>query len=206
MLSSRDVPRTRKSPSQRRAEILGQASRIALADGLERVTLKAVAEPLGVQPSLIHHYFASAESLVVAAFELAIAGERQQLFATTGTPTERLAALITHLESDSAWELARLWMNARNLSRFRPELASAVVQQESLDRQEMVALLNEGVAANEFTCTDTLAACVRIFIAIDGLGAYANNLGSFTHPAYTHFLSDVTAWATGIPVAQLRAG
>lgn len=197
--------RTRKDPTERRQEILRQAASIALERGLECVTLRAVAEPLGVRASLVHHYFSSAEALVVAAFELAISGEREVLFSAKGTPTDRLATLIRRVQDGAGDELARFWLNARNLSRFRSDLALALAEQESLDRRELVGLLDDGVAVGEFACSDTLGACVRIFTAIDGRGAYVNNLGEFHHPAYVHFVTDVAAWAVGVPVEELRA-
>ncbi len=204
MVSPARATRTRKAPTERRQQILDRAAEIAVAHGLESVTLRAVAEPLGVQPSLVHHYFSSSEALVIAAFERAISIERTTLFASEGAPTRRLATMIRRVESGDAIDLARFWLNARNLSRFRPELARAVAEQERLDRDELVAILQAGVAAEEFTCPDPLVACIRIFIAIDGVGAYANDLGDFAHPAFDHFVTDVAAWAIGLAPDVLR--
>ncbi len=196
--------RSRETPARRREQILDHAARIAIAHGLESVTLRAVAEPLGVQPSLVHHYFSSSEALVIAAFERAIATERSGLFDSAGSPTRRLATMIRRVESGDANHLARFWLNARNLSRFRPELARSVAEQERLDRDALVAILREGVASGEFACPDPLVACIRIFIAIDGVGAYANDLEDFAHPAFRHFVTDVAAWAVGVAPEGLR--
>ena len=62
MSSPLDAAR-RKPPKERRAEIIEAAAGIALADGLERVTARRVAEALGVFPGLVNHYFGSADDL-----------------------------------------------------------------------------------------------------------------------------------------------
>ena len=76
MVSSAPVARSRKRPSERRAEIVREAAGIALTDGLERITLRAVAERLGVRPGLITHYFPVAEDLVIAEIGRASCRER----------------------------------------------------------------------------------------------------------------------------------
>lgn len=196
--------RARKDPGERRAEILEAAARLALEEGLERITLRAVADRLGVRPGLISHYFPAAEDLVVAAVSLALAGEREQLLPLEGAPLARMAFLVRRVESGAADELARLWLNARHLARFIPALASAIEEQESLDRDRMMALIEDGVASGDFHPADAYAACVRIFIAIDGFGAYVNSEVLFEHPAFLHFVSETAERELGLPGGALR--
>ncbi|MFB8144153.1 TetR family transcriptional regulator, partial [Streptomyces parvus] len=75
MSSSVQRPRVRKSPAARRAEIVDAAAAVALAEGLECVTLRRIGDDLGVRPGLISHYFPSAEELVAEAFGSAASGE-----------------------------------------------------------------------------------------------------------------------------------
>lgn len=203
MVSSGEPSRVRKHPEERRAEILAEAARIALEEGLERITLRAVAEGLGVRPGLISHYFPAAEDLVVAAFLVAVSAERERLQTGEGDPLERLAAFVRRIEEEST-ELARLWLNARHLARFTPALADAIEEQEALDRGRLISLIEEGREAGLFAVDDPLAACVRIFMAADGFGAYANNAAPFEHAAYLHFVADVAEWALGIEPGALR--
>ncbi|MFB7594020.1 TetR family transcriptional regulator [Streptomyces sp. NPDC056160] len=79
-MTSRPRPaRIRKQPGERRAEIVRTAARIALEEALERVTLRRVADELGVRPGLVGHYFPAAGDLVSEAFTHAATGERAAL-------------------------------------------------------------------------------------------------------------------------------
>ncbi len=205
MVSSPTSQRVRKLPNERRAEILTEASSIALNEGLERITLRAVADRLGVRPGLISHYYPAAEDLVIAAFVQAVSAEREELFPNTGTPLDRMVHLLSRIEGAGAFELSRLWLNARHLCRFSPALAEALQAQEYLDRTRLTALIEDGVASGNFVVDDPFAACIRILVAIDGVGAYVNNAGSFDYEAFTRFVTDVAEWSLGIPAGGLRA-
>lgn len=204
-MSSAVAPRVRKRPEERREEILATAADIALTEGLERITLRAVADRLGVRPGLITHYFPAAEDLVVAAFARAASGERAQLFPRDGTATTRLARLVAGYESPDSWDLARLWLNARHLSRFTPALDEAVVEQEALNQVSLVEIIRQGVAAGEFADVDPVDACTRIFMAVDGQSSYVNNTRERPGDMPEHFVSDVAEWTLGLEPGALRA-
>ncbi|MFJ5957720.1 TetR/AcrR family transcriptional regulator [Paenarthrobacter sp. NPDC092416] len=205
MVSSPTSQRVRKLPDERRAEILSEAASIALSDGLERITLRAVADRLGVRPGLISHYYPAAEDLVIAAFVRAVSEEREELFPDDGNPMARMAHLISRIEGNGGFELTRLWLNARHLCRFTPALAEALEAQEYLDRTRLTSLIEDGIASGDFVVDDPFAACIRIFVAIDGVGAYVNNVGSFEYQAFTRFVTDVAEWSLGMPAGVLRA-
>ena len=195
----------RKRPEERREEILATAADIALTEGLERITLRAVADRLGVRPGLITHYFPAAEDLVVAAFTRAAAGERAQLFRNDGTATAAPCAhLVAGYESEESWDLARLWLNARHLSRFSRALNEALVEQEVLNQAGIVDIIEQGVAANEFADVDTHTAGTRILMAVDGQSASVNDGGEPPHAPYGHFVSDVAEWTLGLHPGTLR--
>lgn len=199
-----EAARSRKPAAERRAEIVAEASAIALEEGLERITLRAVADRLGVRQGLIGHYFPAAGELVAEAFSAAVTGERERLMGGSGTPRERVAALVRRVEGHESVDLARLWLNARHLARRDTRLADEIEAQEALDRGRLEALVSEGIGAGEFPIADAGGACVRIFMAVDGFGAYANNPAAFEEPAYAHFVSDVAAWALGVDPGVLR--
>lgn len=194
----------RKDPEERRAEILAEAARIALSEGLERITLRGVAERLGVRPGLIGHYFPAVQDLVVAAFELAIEGEREAMFPGAGSASEQLAHLVHRIESRQADDLARLWLNARHLSRFSEPLLTSIEEQEGLDRARLTALIHAGVTAGEFATDDAEAACIRIFMAIDAFGCYVNDRGPFAGEAFSRYVADVAIWTLGLDPARFN--
>jgi AcrR family transcriptional regulator len=204
MLSSAPQQRIRKAPEKRRAEIVAEAARIALLDGLERITVRAVAENLGVRPGLISHYFPATEDLVIAAFVSAISQEREELLPDAeGDPLTSIARMVARVESHQADDLSRLWLNARHLCRLIPALAAALEEQEALDRARLTAIVEAGVASGEFDVSDPFDACIRILVAIDGVGAYINNTAPFPHSAFTHFVTDITEWALALPKGRL---
>ncbi|MFB7381552.1 TetR/AcrR family transcriptional regulator [Kitasatospora purpeofusca] len=180
MTSRPQAARTRKPPGERRAEILHTAARIALDEGLERITLRRVADELGVRPGLIGHYFPAADDLVSEAFAHAAAQEREALLPPGAheadrSPTARLAGFLVRLTGADCLDLSRLWLNARHLSRFRPGLRATVREQESLTRTALTGLVEEGVRRGEFRTDDPLGATLHILVTVDGLGAYAND-------------------------------
>jgi AcrR family transcriptional regulator len=197
--------RTRKRPEERREEILSHAAAIALEEGLERITLRAVADRLGVRAGLITHYFPAAEDLVIDAFARAAVLEREQFFPSDGAPLQRLGHFVAHIESGASAPLARLWLNARHLSRFSPALNAALEEQDALDRVRLTAIIEDGIASGDFPDADAESACIRIFIAVDGGGSYVNSTADWAHPAHRQVVADVAEWALGLEPRTLRA-
>ncbi|MFP3464143.1 TetR family transcriptional regulator [Leifsonia sp. SIMBA_070] len=203
MESSAPPPRTRKQPEERREEILAAAASIALEQGLERITLRAVANRLGVRPGLISHYFPAAEDLVDEAFARAAVIERERFFPEYGRPIERLAHFVGHIRSGASLPLARLWLNARHLSRFTPSLDATLTEQDALDRSRLRSLIEDGIASGDFADVDAEAASIRILIAVDGSGSYVNSTEDLTQPAHAQFVADVSEWILGLAPGTL---
>ncbi|MEV0320224.1 TetR/AcrR family transcriptional regulator [Streptomyces sp. NPDC050658] len=180
---SKDRPKqTRKPPQERRAEIVRTAARVALAEGLELITLRRVADELGVRPSLIGHYFPAADDLVAEAFTHAATAERDSLLpeAEQGLePVDRLALFLVRITGGDYTDLSRLWLNARHLSRFKTPLRRAVGAQEAVTRGALVELIEEGGLD---AAGGALRAALHILVAVDGMGAYSNADGDGDDP------------------------
>lgn len=204
MTSTPARQRTRKSPQARRTEILAAASAIALDEGLERITLRAVAERLDVRPGLVTHYFPVAEELVVEAFVNAASEQREHLFRDDGSALQRIARFVAHADGSAALPLARLWLNARHLSRFIPGLAAALEEQEKLDESRLRQVIEASIADGDVAPRDAGDTAIRILMALDGKGAYANDRTPYTDEVYLHFVSDYAEWALGLPPGRLR--
>lgn len=204
MASSTDRPRTRKSPHERRAEILDAAATIATDEGLERITLRAVADRLGVRPGLVTHYFPVAEELVVEAFVQAASAHRENMFPAGGSPLQQLHHFVTVTDRDDSLPPARLWLNARHLSRFVPGLAVALSEQQRLDEARLGQIIEAAITEGSIRPLDVADTAVRILMALDGKGAYANDITPYTEAGFEYFVSDYTEWALGLTPGRLR--
>lgn len=212
-MSTSAKKQVRKPAAERKREIVEHAAAIALEFGLERVTVRAVAESLGVRPGLIGHYFPAVEAMVVAAFELAAEGEREYLVppASAGSVIDRLAGFAAYATAKEAEPLARLWLNARNLCRFVPPLEAAVTRQEHKSETLVRALVAEGLADGSLRGVDPKVAAVQMLIAFDGVGSYANSYvpllsaveSDGTAAAFETFVARVTELACGLPQGEL---
>ncbi|MFB7213508.1 TetR/AcrR family transcriptional regulator [Streptomyces sp. NPDC056255] len=177
MSSSPQRKRIRKSPSDRRAEIVDAAAAVALTEGLECITLRRIGEQLGVRPGLISHYFPAVEDLVAEAFGTAAHAELNTLLPAepeAKSPTDRLARFFALATGPAYDDISRLWINARHLSRYRPALRDRVGHQETLWRGRLEDLVRDGVRCGEFRTADPYVTTVQILVVIDGLGAHAN--------------------------------
>lgn len=170
----------RKSAAERRREIVAAAAQVGLEEGLECVTRQRIADGLGVQSGLIHHYFPVIEELVAEAFTSATTAELDGLLPEAEaepaghgalSALQRFFTLISGAEFDN---VSKLWLNARHLSRYRPVLHDQVVSQELRWCRRIEQIITQGVQEQTFHCKDPWAAAVRILAVVDGAGAYIN--------------------------------
>ncbi|MEU2561546.1 TetR family transcriptional regulator C-terminal domain-containing protein [Streptomyces longispororuber] len=199
--------RTRKSPTERRAEIVAAAARVALAEGLECITLRRVAEELDVRPGLISHYFPAVDDLVAEAYGTAVGAELDELLPADragATPTRHLARFLTRTTGEAYDDISRLWLNARHLSRYRPALRDRVAVQETAWRDRLEGLIREGVREGEFRTADPLVTAIQILVVLDGLGMLVNSGGSADDPPAVRLLPLTTAERElGLPAGAL---
>ncbi|MEU6525051.1 TetR family transcriptional regulator C-terminal domain-containing protein [Streptomyces sp. NPDC046924] len=188
MTSRGPEKRVRKAPAERRSEMVTAAARIGLVEGLECVTLRRVADELGVRPGLVGHYFPAADRLVAEAFTSATLAELDSLLPEPpadpgpapapapgpGDAVRVLRRLFSLTSSADFDDVSRLWLNARHLARYRPVLREHVVEQDLLWCRRIERVVATGVAAGDFRCADPWASAVRIHVAIDGTSAYVN--------------------------------
>ncbi|GAA0315676.1 hypothetical protein GCM10010302_63460 [Streptomyces polychromogenes] len=217
MSSSVPRKRVRKSPDARRAEIVEAATQVALAEGLECVTLRRIADELAVRPGLISHYFPSVEDLVAEAFGSAASAELDRLVpdgvgngSGAGTvagaepPTRRLARFLAHTTGDAYDAISRLWINARHLSRYRPVLRDRVAEQEAAWRGRLEGLIREGVERGEFRTPDPYVTTIQILVVLDGLGAHANTDTTGRPAAVARMAVTTAEQGLGLPPGALE--
>jgi AcrR family transcriptional regulator len=169
-------PARRKPPLERRTEIVQVASVLALAEGLESLTLRRVADALGVVPGLVNHYFRSVEDLVAEAFAAAAHDEFSTLFDevdAAGTPLRRMRALIALLVSDERDDISLLWIDAWNASRRSPALHAEVSRLMLVWQERIAELISAGVTDGVFCAADPPAAATRIMAISDAFSLQA---------------------------------
>ncbi|MFG2973772.1 TetR/AcrR family transcriptional regulator [Streptomyces sp. NPDC048331] len=226
MSSSVQRKRIRKSPEARRAEIVETAAVVALAEGLECLTLRRIADELAVRPGLISHYFPSVEDLVAEAFGTAAGAELEVLLppvaeapaapaATTSaagsvgagagasTPTGRLARFFARTSGEDYDGISRLWINARHLSRYRPPLRDRVAEQEAAWRGRLEEVIREGVECGEFRTEEPHVTAIQILVVLDGLGAHANTEDRGRPEAVTRMAVTTAERELGLPHGAL---
>jgi AcrR family transcriptional regulator len=186
--------RVRRSPADRRAEILDAATRLALGRGLDHVTLRSIAEELGVAGSLVSHYFPAVDELLAEVF-----GQVEQL----DSPRGQLAGFLQRLTDSERDAISALWMDAWHAGRRRPALADEVSRQTSLWTERLAALVQRGRAAGEFDTTDPRATAARIMAVVDGLTVQASLRDTIDYESVEQLVFQVAEREVGLPPGSL---
>ena len=166
--------RTRKSPTERSAEILAAATELARDQGLSALTLRAVAERAGVASGLIAHYHPSVDDLVARVYSDLVATEIrevEELIAEHDRPAGRMAALIETLLDGTREDLTVVWVEAWALGRRSPALAAAVRIQMDAWHSLVGAVIDAGQATGDFATAISSDAAWQLLGMIDGLNA-----------------------------------
>lgn len=199
----------RRSAEDRRAEIVAAAGALALSDGLESLTLRRVAEALGVVPGLVNHYFPAVDDLVAEAFGTAAAAELDGVLAAVDAasgPVARMRRLVAELVADDRDAISLLWIDAWHAARRRPVLRGEVTRQMLAWRDRIAGLVHAGVAEGAFRCADPTAAAVRILAVVDGLSVQAVMRSGADHAAVRELLVRTAERELALDPGALRPG
>ncbi|MFI9630605.1 TetR/AcrR family transcriptional regulator [Streptomyces sp. NPDC052042] len=196
---------TRRSPEERRREIIDAALTLADTLGLDRITSRDVANKLGVTSGLIHHYFPTVDDLVVAAFtQTASAQNDQDEDACRNLPpTDALRALLQRSLSMGSAN-ARVWMSAWVAAPRRPELAREVDRQMIAGLETLTDLLRRGHDADVFRVPDPAASALRILVLVDGVLVQVSMRSETTYGDVHALVWDTVEREVGLPGGSLR--
>ena len=162
----------RLSPDERRQAIIDATLAVARRQGLGATTVRDVATEMGTSSGLIHHYFASMDEVLAAAFEHAAGGDLAKARAAidaAGGPAAQLDAFIESYAPVQADWTMQLWLDAWAEAARRPAL-QAVSRRLNLEWQSLVrGVIERGVAGGVFTTDDPEAAAWRLLSVLDGL-------------------------------------
>jgi AcrR family transcriptional regulator len=152
-------PRPNSRAEQRRqteARILDAASRVFVADGYERTTIRAVASAAGVDAGLVMHYFGSKQELYRRVIDAAPVPE------LSGTPAEAveqiLAGVADRLVSEPVASLALLRSMLTNpeaanaastgIARYEAQIAQAIPAGDADLRAAIIVAITLGITVS----------------------------------------------------------
>ena len=151
---------------------MAAALRVATAKGLANTTVRDVAAEMGTSSGLIHHYFASMDDVLAAAFEEAAGADLANTKAAMRACSNASARLSTFFASYTRTEEYRafqMWLDAWAEASRRPALG-ATSRRLNVAWHELIATtLIEGVNEGVFVCHDPAATAWRVLSLLDGL-------------------------------------
>ena len=160
------------SPEQRRATIVEAALAVAQRKGLAGTTVRDVAAEMGSSSGLIHHYFASMDDVLAAAFEKVAARDLATTVAAMTAATDPAAALVAFFQAyapvEADWAF-QLWLDAWAEAARRPAVRATSARLNLAWHDHLQDTIEAGVADGSFVCADASGAAWRIMSLIDGL-------------------------------------
>jgi AcrR family transcriptional regulator len=188
------------APDQRRDAIVAAALDVAVDKGLASTTVRDVAARMGTSSGLIHHYFASMDDVLAAAFELVATqdlGTSARAMADADAPLEALRIFFrTYTPADKDWAF-QLWLDAWAEAGRRPAV-QATSRRLNLEWQALLErTIRDGVASGAFTCPDPAGAAWRILSLLDGLALQVVAHGT------TISREDAVSWSMGAAEREL---
>ena len=169
----------------RRSDIVEAVFRIIAVDGLERASLREVADEAGLAVGSVRHYFAGSEELLKHSFATVVdrimvrltAALPPMRAATAGTGEHREAVLtllgeFLPLDEERAVDIC-VWMAFRNAARIRPFLTPVADR----SHREVAAVVGQVITAVVTDDGDGQHSLVveaeRLLATIDGLCMHA---------------------------------
>jgi AcrR family transcriptional regulator len=200
------------SVAERREELLRACVEQIEARGVAAVRIADVASVLGVSNALVLYHFSTKEKLVAAAFAHAAEDDLAHLRKLLGrrtTALRRLRSAVRWYAPTGQAKGWRLWIEGW-ASALRDATLRDVTRE--LDRQWKAALaevIQEGVAAGEFTCPDPVGSALRLTALLDGLAIQLTSYaGAVPRVRAQQWVDDALARELGLEreelVAQVR--
>ncbi|MEO8850150.1 MAG: TetR/AcrR family transcriptional regulator [Allobranchiibius sp.] len=164
--------RERKDADVRRVEILDATIGQIEEHGTALLRIADVAAALEVSPALIVYHFQTKEDLIAQAFASAAQRDLDKLIELTEvdeSALERLRVALAWYAPTGRAKGWRLWIEGWAEGLRQPILQQVGSDFDAAWRGALIAIIEEGVAAGEFSTTDAFGAAWRITALLDGL-------------------------------------
>jgi AcrR family transcriptional regulator len=188
------------TPDRRREAIIDAALVVMTRKGMAGTTVRDVADEMGTSSGLIHHYVASMDDLLAAAFEQVAS---QDLEATRAgmaqgrDACQRLALFFgNYARADEDWAF-QMWLDAWAEAARRPAVRAVSHRLNVAWQRLLVDAIEEGVQEGAMACEDPEATAWRIVSLLDGL-----SLQAVAHRASVDRES-VTRWGAAYAESEL---
>lgn len=185
----------KKSPADRRTEIMAATLDLISEKGIGALRAADVAQRLGVSTGLIFYHFATLEDLVVRAFEFAAERDLSRINAAVtvdaGSVAGRLRTVLREYGPTGSAPGWRLWIEALSASLRTPALRELVATMDTRWRDTIADLIAEGDVTGEFRCPDPHGAAWRITSMLDGLAVQAVTFDGAVTPQQIDAWTDV---------------
>jgi AcrR family transcriptional regulator len=183
---------TRMTPGERREAIVAAALSVALEKGLASTTVRDVAAAMGTSAGLIHHYFASMDDVLAAAFEEAAAADLSGTESAMGSCSDapgRLSKFFAAYARIDEYGSFQMWLDAWAEASRRPALGATSRRLNVAWQQLIVTTIVSGINEGTMTCDDPEATAWRALSLLDGL-----SMQLAAHPGVIE-RADVLDWA-----------
>lgn len=190
----------RLAPAQRRDAIVRAALDVMVRKGMAETTVRDVAEAMGTSSGLIHHYFASMDDLLAAAFERAaqqdLTATREAMARCPGAVARLAAFFVTYARAEQDWAF-QLWLDAWAEAARRPAVQETSRRLNVAWQQLLEETIRAGVGEGVLHCADPAGAAWRILSLLDGLA-----LQTVAHPGAVDRFA-VVSWSVALAEREL---
>lgn len=164
------------SPEERDRVIFDGAVGLARESGLESLTVRAVAQRVGVTPALVAHYRPVMDAFLAEVFGEIVGAERDEVM--SGFDPDRgvrddLFRMVETLLDGSRDDVTLVWVQAWALGVRNETLAARVRTEMDLWQSAIEEHLARAVATGEIAAARTDTAAWMLLAMIDGMNAHS---------------------------------
>ena len=162
----------RQTVEERRAEILEATCDVVIERGFAGTRVADVANKLNVSTGLIHYHFESKEQLLAEAFAYAARKEMESLeedLASVPNVVAKFDRVLQNYIPDHDEVDWLMWIDSWGEALRNPQMRT-ISQELDIQSTDLIErVIDEGIAAGEFTCDDPHGTALCIAGLVDGL-------------------------------------